>query len=268
MTGVSIVVPCRNAEAWIAQTLRSALAQHVPPREIIVVDDGSTDRSADIAESFEPPVRVIRGAGHGASAARRRGAEEATGRFLMFLDADDLITPDTLWALTRALGDLSEPAVALCPWDRYVEVDGLWVARAPTNVPAAPWADPLSAWLRDAWSPPCSVLWTRAGYELSGGWDELTVFDQDGELMRRAFARGVRAVRTKEGLALYRRLPLSLSSRRRTAEGAAEAVAVLERLAEELERAGGPGRHRAALVGGGGCGGEAAQCRLRRSGPG
>lgn len=263
MNDISVIVPCRNAEPWIAQTIRSALAQYVPPREIIVVDDGSTDRSVDVAEGMGAHVRVIQESGRGASAARRRGAQEAAGRFLMFLDADDLLTPDTLGALSRALEEAAEPAVALCPWDRYEAVQGLWVARPATNAPAAPWADALSAWLRDAWSPPCAVLWSRAGYEVSGGWLDapVTAFDDDGELMRRAFARGVRAMHATEGLALYRRLPESLSSGGRTAEGAVAAVAALEALLEELERSGGPGRHRAAFV-------AAADAAAKRSGAG
>jgi len=250
MSGVSVIIPCRDAEQWIAQTIRSALAQHEPPSEIVVVDDGSVDRSVEVAESFGTPVRVLLETGRGASAARKRGAAEATGRFLMFLDADDLLTPTTLGALARALADRVEPAVAICPWDRYEKVRGSWLAKPPTNAPAAPWADPLSAWLRDAWSPPCSVLWSRAGYDLSGGWEDapVTVYDDDGELMRRALARGVHTVRTREGLALYRRVPGSVSSGGKTADGAVAAVAALERLVEELDGAGGSGRHRAALV--------------------
>ena len=114
---VSIITPCYNGARFIRSTLASALAQTHRPLEVIVVDDGSTDESAAIAESMGPPVRVIRQANQGESVARNRALEEARGTHVLFLDADDLLEP---WAVERLVQAL-EPqpdAVAImgCAW--------------------------------------------------------------------------------------------------------------------------------------------------------
>lgn len=93
---VSVVIPCYNGAPFLRETLESALNQTHPPLEIIVIDDGSTDDSAAIAELFGPPVRVIRQENQGESVARNRGIDEAQGEWLAFLDADDLWKPTKL----------------------------------------------------------------------------------------------------------------------------------------------------------------------------
>jgi glycosyltransferase involved in cell wall biosynthesis len=93
---VSVVIPCYNGERFIADTLRSALAQTHAPVEILVIDDGSKDDSARLAESFGAPVRVIRQPNQGESVARNRGITEATGDWIAFLDADDAWMPEKI----------------------------------------------------------------------------------------------------------------------------------------------------------------------------
>jgi glycosyltransferase involved in cell wall biosynthesis len=87
---VSAIVPVFNGERYLEEALRSAVDQSLPPFEVIVVDDGSTDSSVDIAESFGGPVRCIRQANAGVAGARNRGLQAATGEFIAFLDQDDL----------------------------------------------------------------------------------------------------------------------------------------------------------------------------------
>ena len=104
---VSVVVPCYNGARFLRETLASALAQPHAVLEIIVVDDGSTDDSAAIAESFGPPVRVIRQANQGESVARNRGIDEAKGDWIAFLDADDVWVPEkTERQLAAVAGDV------------------------------------------------------------------------------------------------------------------------------------------------------------------
>lgn len=87
---ITVVIPLYNKEAEIERTLRSVLAQRLLPREIIVVDDGSTDRSAALVEAFRHPlIRLIRQENRGVSAARNRGLREATTRRVALLDGDD-----------------------------------------------------------------------------------------------------------------------------------------------------------------------------------
>ena len=86
----SVIIPLYNKEAEVAATLRSALEQSLRPLEVIVVDDGSTDGSADIVAAFRSPlVRLIRQPNAGVSAARNRAIAEARGEYVALLDADD-----------------------------------------------------------------------------------------------------------------------------------------------------------------------------------
>lgn len=89
-SGVSVVIPARDAERYLAETIESALKQTVTPAEIVVVDDGSTDRTAEIAGSFGSIVRVVGQPGSGVSVAINRGIAETSSPLLAMLDADDL----------------------------------------------------------------------------------------------------------------------------------------------------------------------------------
>ncbi|MEW4527080.1 glycosyltransferase family 2 protein [Maioricimonas sp. JC845] len=93
---VSVVIPCYNGEAFIGEAIRSVLDQTHAPLEVIVIDDGSTDRSATRAAEFGTPVRVISQENQGESVARNRGIDEAHGEWVAFLDADDLWEPQKL----------------------------------------------------------------------------------------------------------------------------------------------------------------------------
>jgi len=103
---LSVIIPCYNAGAWVAETIRSVLAQSTPPLEIIAVNDGSTDATAEILSGFDGRVRVITQTNLGLGAARNAGARVARGEWLGFLDADDLYLPD---ALTRYVSDRAPP---------------------------------------------------------------------------------------------------------------------------------------------------------------
>jgi glycosyltransferase involved in cell wall biosynthesis len=86
---LSVVIPAHNRETLIARSIRSALACGVSRLEVIVVDDGSTDRTADVIRSFGAPVRYVGQRNAGVSAARNTGAALASGTFIAFLDSDD-----------------------------------------------------------------------------------------------------------------------------------------------------------------------------------
>src|SRR3972149_3633636 len=93
---VSVVIPCYNGAVYLHETIESALAQTHSPLEVLVIDDGSTDDSAAIADSFGSPVRVIRQTNQGESVARNRGIDEARGDWIAFLDSDDVWNPTKL----------------------------------------------------------------------------------------------------------------------------------------------------------------------------
>ena len=107
----SVVIPSYNAAASVAEAVRSVLAQTRPADEVLVIDDGSTDGTAASLADFGPPVRAIRQANGGVSAARNRGAREATGELIAFLDADDVWHPRKLELQVPAL--LADPPLGL-----------------------------------------------------------------------------------------------------------------------------------------------------------
>jgi glycosyltransferase involved in cell wall biosynthesis len=94
---VSVVIPVYNCEAYLAEAVRSVLAQPYRPLEIIIVNDGSTDRGAEVAQGFaDPLVRYFYQENAGIGAARNTGVSLARGGYLAFLDADDTWTPEKL----------------------------------------------------------------------------------------------------------------------------------------------------------------------------
>ena len=112
---VSVVIPAYNAATYLAITLRSVLAQTLPPTEIIVVDDASQDTTADVAASFaNDGVRVIPSQGRGAANALNTGISRAAGELIAHFDADDLMLPEKLECQVRVLasGDASLGFVA------------------------------------------------------------------------------------------------------------------------------------------------------------
>ncbi len=102
---LSLVVPVYNVAPYLARCLDSLVAQTRPVDEIVVVDDGSTDRSPEILASYAdrlPQMRVIRQENGGLSAARNTGMRHATGRYLAFLDSDDFVAPEIYEVLLGA----------------------------------------------------------------------------------------------------------------------------------------------------------------------
>jgi glycosyltransferase involved in cell wall biosynthesis len=114
---VSTITCCYNYAAFLPQTLDSLVRQTRLPAEVIVIDDGSTDDSAAIAEAYGPPVRVIRQENRGQPASRNVGIQAARGDYLLFIDADDLLHPTALERLTAAAEKVpGAVAVMGCAW--------------------------------------------------------------------------------------------------------------------------------------------------------
>ncbi len=131
---VSVVIPLFNKASYIADTLRSVIGQSLLPREILVIDDGSSDDSAAIVRSLaDPLVRLIEQGNAGPGPARNRGIADAKGEWIAFLDADDLWLPDHLAEL--ALLTARDPAVAFLATS-YREVGEHSAASSPPDLAA------------------------------------------------------------------------------------------------------------------------------------
>ena len=106
---ISILIPCFNAEQWIDQAIQSALDQTWPNKEVIVVDDGSTDGSLEVIRSFGTGIRFEAGPHRGGNVARNRLLELTNGEWLQYLDADDYLLPDKIEQQFRQVS--SQPQV-------------------------------------------------------------------------------------------------------------------------------------------------------------
>lgn len=120
---VSIIIPCYNAEQYLREAIESVLRQSHAPVEILVVDNGSTDRSGQIAQQY--PVRYLRLDAPNLCAARNAGIRESSGAYLAFLDADDRLMPRGIEAGVRLLEE--RPEYAMTVGDHvFISRDGAW----------------------------------------------------------------------------------------------------------------------------------------------
>ena len=214
---VSIIVPCYNAGRWLAETLESALAQTWPGKEIIVINDGSTDGSLAVAQQFAARgVRVIDQPNRGASAARNHGLRVARGEFIQFLDADDLVSPDKVAAQIALLRTRPAGTVATCAWGRF-QTDPTTAQFVDTAVfrDFAPVDFLVLAGDTGAMMHPSCWLLPRAVAERAGPWDESLSLNDDGEYFCRVLLASAGMAFCPAGRSCYRSgLPGSLSQQR------------------------------------------------------
>lgn len=202
---VSIVIPCFNAEACVADAIRSALSQTYENREIIVVDDGSTDGSAEIIESFGSAVRAERGPRRGGAAARNRGVALSSGELIQFLDADDLLHPAKLERQVNAVEN-STADVVFC-WGTVSPegVSGKAYRRVYTD------GDPVE-YILDGILQTSAPLHRREVLERAGGFSEDLPCAQEFDLHLRLACQGATFSQLPEVLFTVRRRHGSVSS--------------------------------------------------------
>jgi len=244
---VSILIPCWNAERTLSATLRSALNQTWPAIEVIAVDDGSTDGTLSILRSFEKEgVRVLTQPNQGAGPAKNRAFREASGDFIQYLDADDLLSPDKIEDQVRTLTETGcESEIAFCKWSHFTAED-LSDARFPEFSRYHDYGDPvalLCAMWTDNWMiPNHGWLISRRLAEQIGEWDEHVtekrVFDDDFEYFTRALCATFQPVRYTSCARVYYRKGLSstLTARPLTRDHLEAFLAGLIRREETLRR--------------------------------
>jgi glycosyltransferase involved in cell wall biosynthesis len=181
---VSILIPAYNAEEWIANTLRSATAQTWAHREIIVVDDGSKDRTADVARQFASrEVAVVSIRNQGAASARNYALRLSQGDYIQWLDADDLLAPHKIERQLAALQDNDNKRILLSsPWAPFY-----YRTRRARFVHSSLCQDlsPVE-WLvrkmgENLHMQTATWLTSRTLAEAAGPWDTRLLSDDDGE---------------------------------------------------------------------------------------
>lgn len=208
---LSVVIPARNAATTLGETLASLQAQTLSSWDAIVVDDGSTDRTSEIAREIaaaDPRVRVASGPGSGPGAARNAGIALAQADWLLFLDADDLIDPQYMERMAGALapGDLDG---ALCGWTWLTPDGRRGAARLPeTGAEAGDLFAHLACYCAFAIH---SCVVRRTLVEEVGGFDPSLLTCEDWDLWQRLARAGARFSQVSEVLALYRMRPGSAS---------------------------------------------------------
>ena len=182
---VSVVVPCYNVEDCVEATVVSALEQTCSPHEVICVDDGSSDGTVEILQrlrAMDGRVHVVQGAHAGAPAARNKGLAVASGEYVQFLDADDVLDAEKV-AGQIALAERTDADLVVGAY-RYQNAAGR-TTTYPVN-PGEPWVLLLQKRLGIT----SSNLWRRAALEAAGGWNEALASSQEADLMARLLANG------------------------------------------------------------------------------
>ena len=216
MPRVSVIVPAYNAERFLAATLQSACASTYRDFEVVVVDDGSSDATAAVAEAFAPTVRVIRQSNRGMSASRNRAVQDSDSEFVALLDADDLWHPRKLELQIDAMD--REPEAGLC-FSEFVSWDGASPVQFPAE-PALLLDERLSGWiyhqmLLTNFVLPSSALLRRTVFNDLGLFKCDNQKTDDWEYFVRA-SRSYRFIKLAAALVAYRQSPASLSRTVRT----------------------------------------------------
>lgn len=207
---VSILVPAYNSEQFIEETLLSCVNQDYTDVEIIVVDDGSADRTLEIVGRWEKEhsnIHVFSQPNRGACAARNLALEKSSGEYVMFLDADNIISPNKVKAQMELLAAANDDmAVATCPWDRfYTTIED---AKFP-NLNVYKDYDNGFNMLLDLWNH--SEMFETACYLISrklaikaGEWVVGLKKNQDGEYFSRVLANASKVLFCPQGKLYYR----------------------------------------------------------------
>ena len=212
MPAVSVLIPAYNAEAFLARAIRSVEAQTFRDFEIVVIDDGSTDGTADVAAAFGS-VRYVLGSHGGEAAARNRGLEEAESELVAFVDADDEWLPEKL---TRQVAFMEKLGSSFSYTDSYLVTGGRRVRYSTLGRPrnGQILMSLIDDWLDQAFLIPTEVMASRTLLQSAGGFEEglPTPGHVDYGLWLKLALRGTRFDYLDDPLALYYRGHPSVAS--------------------------------------------------------
>lgn len=199
---VSVIIPCFNAARWIRETLTSVFAQGGVELQVIVIDDGSTDESAELVAREFPNVELVRTANGGQCRARNVGLNHARGEFFQFVDADDVLVPEKIARQLDALFQTGAD-IAYGAWRKlYQNADGS--TRLGETITRTLENDPAAALVRDGWSPPHAYLFRSAIVHQVGGFPEQYPLTGDAPFVIACALQGARFAQVPGVSALYR----------------------------------------------------------------
>jgi glycosyltransferase involved in cell wall biosynthesis len=200
---VSIGIPCYNAAQWIAASVRSALDQSWPAKEVIVVDDGSTDGTLEELRKFGDAIHVEQAAHGGANRARNLLLKAARGEWIQYVDADDYLRKEKIARQFEEAGETNGVDVIYSPVLVETWRDGRPLEPAPEPLDAR--ADIYTQLLRWQLPQTSGALWRKAALGGIGGWDEdPTQLCDEHDCYFRALKAGLRFVFAPTPNAVYR----------------------------------------------------------------
>jgi glycosyltransferase involved in cell wall biosynthesis len=207
---VSILIPAYNAEKFIAEAIRSAIGQTWQRKEIIVVDDGSRDRTAEMGRRFaSQQVLFISKENEGAAATRNRAYQLSQGEYIQWLDADDLLAPDKIERQLAVLREGDGKRILLSSsWGHF-----RYRTKRARFVPTSLWQDltPVEWLIRKMGEPQhmqtATWLTSRELAEAAGPWDMRLLVDDDGEYFCRVLLASERTHFVREARVYYRVTP-------------------------------------------------------------
>ena len=198
---ISVVIPTYNCDRYIVQAVESVLIQKDCQYEVVVIDDGSTDYTQDVLESYRDRIRYIKQVNQGVAAARNHGIAEARGNLVAFLDADDYFLPGKLAAQAAIFARNPDLGIVHSGWQR-VDSQGNKI------LDVRPWEDvpelDLAGWLR--WKPvlPSAMMFRCEWLEYAGGFDPRFPPAEDTDLVLRMALKGCKTAWLKEITVHYR----------------------------------------------------------------
>uniref|UniRef100_Q01XL1 Glycosyl transferase, family 2 n=1 Tax=Solibacter usitatus (strain Ellin6076) TaxID=234267 RepID=Q01XL1_SOLUE len=196
---VSILIPCYNAEPWIGEAIRSALDQDYANKEVIVVDDGSTDGSLEVIRGFGDRITFQPGPHAGANAARNRLTDLARGEWLQYLDADDYLLPQKLTSQVQMLGDAQGIVDVICS-----PVICHTINSGADRVLAINHADAALNFINWGMLQTTGLLFRRTAVLEVGGWKNDQPCCQEHELLLRLLVAGGRFITGSIPASVYR----------------------------------------------------------------
>ena len=209
---VSILIPAHNAENWIADTIRSAVLQTCPRKEIIIVDDGSTDGTGALARSFAAKdLIVVSTENQGAAAARNLALQHCQGDYIQWLDADDILAPDKIERQLAALRETDGKRTLLSSaWASFS-----YRTSHARFVPTSLWQDlsPVEWFVKkmsqNLYMQTATWLTSRELTEAAGPWNKLLLSDDDVEYFCRVLLASDRIRFVPDARVFYRLTPSS-----------------------------------------------------------